>query len=49
MLFVLDLAERFRKDIDAMNAGEEPRGFPGDALNHMVDILEEVSKIVDGD
>lgn len=46
---VLDLAKRFKDDIEAMNDGREPRGFPGDALNHMVDILEEVSKIINED
>ncbi len=46
---VLNLSNLFRDDIDDMKAGKEPMGFPGDALNHMVYILEEVGKIVDED
>jgi len=47
--FVLDLANRFKEDIEAMKAGKEPMGFPGDALNHMVNILTDVSAIMDED
>jgi len=48
LAFVVDLVSRFREDIDNMNAGKEPLSFPGDALNHMVDILTEAGEIVDG-
>lgn len=47
--FVEDLAERFKDDIEALRTGNEPMGFPGDALNHMVDILTEVGEIVDSE
>lgn len=45
--FILKLVNRFRGDIDNMNAGKEPMVFPSDALNHMVSILTEAGKIVD--
>lgn len=44
--FVQNLAERFKEDIEAMKTGKEPMWFPGDALNHMVDILDSVDKII---
>lgn len=46
--FVSELVERFREDIDNMNAGREPMCFPDGALNHMVSILTEAGEIVDG-
>lgn len=47
LVFVSELVNRFREDIDNINAGKEPMCFPDDALNHMVSILTNAGKIID--
>ena len=45
--FVNKVAELFKEDIASIKADEEPINLPGDAINSMHWVLEEVIKILE--